>query len=199
LAENRDALIEWREENVLRAALVYVVGYAVVVAFSIPGAVWMTIAGGFVFGLVPATLLTTVAATLGAAAVFLAARTSLRDTLRARAGGWLKRLDREFQEGEISFLLVMRLVPIVPFFVANLAPAFLNVRMTSFVWTTFVGIIPGTAVFSSIGAGLGGVIDRGERPDPGVIFEPYVLGPLLGLAALAALPVVVRKWRRWRG
>ncbi|HUF56870.1 MAG TPA: TVP38/TMEM64 family protein, partial [Thermohalobaculum sp.] len=75
LAENRDALIEWREENVLRAALVYVVGYAVVVAFSIPGAVWMTIAGGFVFGLVPATLLTTVAATLGAAAVFLAART----------------------------------------------------------------------------------------------------------------------------
>ena len=199
LAANRDALIAWREENVFAAGLAYLVGYAVVVAFSIPGAVWMTIAGGFVFGLVPATLLTTVAATLGATAIFLAARTSLRNALRARAGGWLKRLDREFQEGEISFLLVIRLVPIVPFFIANLAPAFLNVRLLNFVWTTFVGIIPGTVVFASIGAGLGGVIARGERPDPGVIFEPYVLGPLLGLAALAALPVVVRKWRRRRG
>ena len=198
LTENRDALVAWREDNIVRAALVYLVGYAIVVAFSIPGAVWMTIAGGFVFGLVPATLMTTVAATIGATAVFLAARTSLRDTLRARAGGWLKRLDREFEEGEISFLLVIRLVPIVPFFIANLAPAFLNVRLVNFVWTTFVGIIPGTAVFASVGAGLGGVIDRGERPDPGIIFEPYVLGPLLGLAALAALPVVVRKWRRRR-
>lgn len=199
LAGNRDALVAWRDENIVRAALVYLVCYAVVVAFSVPGAAWMTIAGGFVFGIVPATLITTVAATLGATAIFLAARTSFRDTLRARAGGWLKRLDRELEEGEISFLLVIRLVPVVPFFIANLAPAFLNVRLVNFVWTTFVGIIPGTAVYSSIGAGLGGVIERGERPDPGIVFEPYVLGPLLGLAALAALPVVVRKWRRRRG
>ena len=199
LAANREALVEWREENVVRAALVYLAGYALVVAFSVPGAVWMTISGGFVFGTVPATLLTTVAATVGATAIFVAARTSLRDVLRARAGGWLKRVDREFEEGEISFLLIIRLVPVVPFFIANLAPAFLNVRPVNFVWTTFVGIVPGTAVFAALGAGLGGVLDRGERPDLGVVFAPYVLGPLLGLAALAALPVVVRKWRRWRG
>ena len=199
LAANRDALVEWREEHVVRAAVGYLVGYALVVAFSVPGAVWMTMAGGFVFGTAPATVLTTFAATGGATAIFLAARTSLRDLLRARAGGWLKRLNAEFEEGEISFLLIIRLVPVVPFFIANLAPAFLNVRPASFVWTTFVGIIPGTVVYASIGAGLGGVLDRGERPDIGVIFEPYVLLPLLGLAALAALPVVVRKWRRRRG
>ena len=199
LAANREALAAWRAENVVWAGRVYLLGYALVVAFSVPGAAWMTIAGGFIFGTVAATLMTTVAATVGATAIFLAARTSLRDVLRAKAGAWLGRLDREFEEGEISFLLIIRLVPVVPFFIANLAPAFLNVRLVNFVWTTFVGIIPGTVVYAAIGSGLGDVLDRGERPDPGVILEPHILLPLLGLAALAALPVVVRKWRRRRG
>ena len=198
LVDHREALLAWRDENVLVSAAAYVVGYALLVAFSVPGAVWMTIAGGFAFGTALGTLLTTLAATLGATGVFLAARTSLRDVLRARAGHWLNRLDREFEQGEVSFLLVMRLVPIVPFFIANLAPALLSVRLFTFVWTTFVGIIPGTAVFTSIGAGLGGVLDRGAKPDLGVLFEAHVLGPLLGLAALAALPLVVKKWRDGR-
>lgn len=198
LAQNREALVAWREENIVLAGAAYVGLYALAVAFSVPGAIWMTIAGGFLFGLVTGTLLTTFAATLGATGIFLAARTSLREPLREKAGGWLKWLDKEFEEGEISFLLIIRLIPAIPFFIANLAPAFLNVSLFNFVWTTFVGIIPGSAVFTSIGAGLGEVIERGERPDPGVIFEPHILGPLLGLAALAALPVIVKKWRKRR-
>ncbi len=90
---------------------------------------------------------------------------------------------------------MIRLIPAIPFFVANVVPAFVNVRLGNFVWTTFVGIAPATAVISSVGAGLGEVIDSGGRPDPGMLFEWYVLGPLLGLAALAALPVSVRKLR----
>jgi uncharacterized membrane protein YdjX (TVP38/TMEM64 family) len=102
-------------------------------------------------------------------------------------------MERGFREGEASYLLVMRLVPAVPFFVANVAPAFLGARLSTFVWTTFLGIVPGTVVFISVGAGLGEQLERGERPDLGVIFEPHILGPLLGLAALAALPLVLKR------
>lgn len=199
LAANRDALVAWRDENAVLAALTYVAVYIVAVAFSVPGAVWLTIGGGFLFGTLGAAALTVVAATIGASVIFLAARSSLGFLLHQKAGPWLARVEREFREGEVSFLLIMRLVPVVPFFIANLAPAFLDVRFRNFVWTTFVGIIPGTAVFASIGAGLGDVLDEGGAPDVSVIFQPHVLGPLLGLAALAALPVLVRKLRERRG
>src|SRR5699024_5254344 len=158
-----------------------------------PGAVWLTLAGGFLFGIVAGTALVVIAATLGATLIFLAARTVLARPLRARAGGWIDRVGRGFRQGEASYLLIMRLVPVVPFWIANLAPAFLGVRLSTFVWTTFAGIIPGTLVYISIGAGLGEELARGERPDLGVIFEPHILGPLLGLAALAALPVALRR------
>lgn len=193
--ENRAALIEWRDSNLAVAGLAYVAIYIVSVAFSVPGAIWLTMAGGFVFGTVLAAALTVVSATIGATLIFLAARSSLGAYLHERAGPWLKRVDDEVAEGEISFLLVMRLIPVIPFFIANLAPAFVNVRLGNFVWTTFVGIAPATSVISSVGAGLGEVLDRGGEPDIGVIFQPPILLPLLGLAALAALPVILRKLR----
>lgn len=193
--ENRQALLEWRDRNLALASLAYVAIYVVSVAFSVPGAIWLTMAGGFVFGTVLAATLTVFSATIGATLIFLAARSSLGAVLHEKAGPWLKRIDREVEQGEISFLLVMRLVPLVPFFVANLAPAFVNVRLGNFIWTTLVGIAPATAVISSVGAGLGGVLDQGGEPDVGVIFEPQVLLPLLGLAALAALPFLLRKLR----
>lgn len=195
LEENREALVAWRDRNMVLAALAYAAVYVVSVAFSVPGAIWLTMAGGFLFGTALATLLTVFSATIGATLIFLAARSSLGAELQRRAGPWLGRVDREIERGEISFLLVIRLIPAIPFFVANVVPAFVKVRLVNFIWTTFVGIAPATAVISSVGAGLGEVLDRGEEPDPGVIFEPYVLGPLLGLAVLAALPVILRKLR----
>jgi uncharacterized membrane protein YdjX (TVP38/TMEM64 family) len=195
LVENRDALMAWRAENAVLAAAAFVAAYALATAFSIPGAVWFTITGGFLFGTWVGTALSVTGATLGATAVFLAARTSLGAALKARAGPWLDRMQAGFREGEISFLLIMRLVPVVPFWIANLAPAFLGTRLVTFVWTTLVGIVPGAAVYSSIGNGLGALVDDGEKPDLGVIFDPAILGPLLGLALLAALPVAIRRLR----
>lgn len=195
IEQNREAMIAWRDRNLALAALAYAAVYVVSVAFSVPGAIWLTMAGGFLFGTVLASMLTVVSATLGATLIFLAARSSLGAELRRRAGPWLGRVEREIARGEISFLLVIRLIPAIPFFIANVVPAFVNVRLGNFVWTTLVGIAPATAVISSVGAGLGEVIDTGGRPDPGMLFEWYVLGPLLGLAALAALPVIVRKLR----
>ena len=193
LERNYEALLAWREDHAALAAAGYLLAYIATVAFSVPGAVWLTLLGGFLFGIPGGTVLVLVGATTGATLIFLAARTSLGALLHERAGGWIRRLEAGFREGEVSFLLIMRLVPAVPFFVANLAPAFLGTRLRTFVWTTLVGIVPGTVVYISVGAGLGEQLARGERPDLGVIFEPHILGPLLGLAALAALPLVLRK------
>jgi len=195
IKENREALVGWRERNLMTASLGFVAIYIVGVAFSVPGAIWLTMAGGFVFGTALAAALTVFSATIGATLIFLAARSSLGAVLHERAGPWLKRVDDEVAKGEVSFLLVMRLIPVIPFFIANLAPAFVKVRLGNFIWTTFVGIAPATVVISSLGAGLGEVLDRGGEPDLGVIFAPHILLPLLGLAALAALPVILRKLR----
>ena len=195
VSENREALVGWRDRNLMTASLAFVAIYIVAVAFSVPGAIWLTLAGGFVFGTALAAALTVISATTGATLIFLAARSSLGAVLHERAGPWLKRVDAEVARGEISFLLVMRLIPVIPFFIANLAPAFVNVRLGNFIWTTLVGIAPATVVISSVGAGLGEVLDRGGEPDIGVIFAPHILLPLLGLAALAALPVILRKLR----
>ena len=192
LAEHYEALTAWRDSNYVLALVVFMLIYVVAVAVSLPGAVWLSIAGGFLFGTIIGSIAVVVAATIGAALVFLAARTALGDSLRSAADGWLSRMERGFRDGEISYLLIMRLVPVVPFFVANIAPAFLGARFHTFLWTTFVGIIPGAVVYLSIGAGLGEQLSRGEAPDLGVIFEWHVLGPLLGLAALSSLPLFLK-------
>lgn len=199
LAEHSDRLTAWRDAHQVLSVLVYGIVYAVVVALSLPGAVWLTLAGGFLFGIWTATLATVVSATLGATALFLVARTSLGDLLLERAGPWLARLRRGFRRDAASYLLMLRLIPVVPFFVVNLAPAFLGVPLRLFVWTTLVGIAPGVVVFAAIGDGLGGVLEAGETPQIDVLLTPPLLAPLLALAALSALPLALRLWRRRRG
>lgn len=193
LEQHYETLIGWREQHFAAMVAAFFTIYVLVVAFSIPGAIWMTLLGGFLFGTVTGSAIVILAATTGATLLFLAAKTSLGELLRSKAGGWITKLENEFRQGEISFLLIMRLVPVMPFFVANLVPAFLGTRLVNFVWTTLLGIIPGTLVFISIGSGLGAQLGTGEPPDLGIIFEWHVFGPLLGLAMLASLPIVLRK------
>ncbi len=193
ISENYQTLITWRDTNFGLAVAAFAALYIIAVAFSIPGALWLTLIGGFLFGTVLGAVVVVSAATAGAFLIYTAARTALGNALRERASGWLSKMEAGFRDGEVSYMLIMRLVPAVPFFIANLAPAFLGVRAWTYLWTTFVGIIPGTVVYISIGAGLGEQLERGEAPDLGIIFEPHVLGPLLGLAVLAALPVVLKK------
>jgi len=195
LRENREALLGWRDRNFAFAAFAYVAIYILAVAFSVPGAIWLTLSGGFVFGTILATTFTLVAATTGATLIFLAARSSLGSALHERAGPWLRRIDDEVAQGEVSFMLAIRLIPIIPFFVANIAPALVKVRLSTFVWTTLVGIAPATAIIASAGAGLGDILDEGGEPNSRMIFEPHVLFPLLGLAFLAMMPVLLRKLR----
>jgi uncharacterized membrane protein YdjX (TVP38/TMEM64 family) len=195
LSEHRQTLLTWYAENRVLAVISFMAAYVLVVAFSVPGAVWMTIGGGFIFGTVVATASVVVSATLGAGAVFLAARYALGDYLRAKAGNAMRKMEDGFRENALSYLLVLRLVPLFPFWLVNLVPAFLGVPLRTFLIGTFVGIIPGSFVFVSVGSGLGAVFDAGEVPDLGIIFEPEILTPIIGLAVLALIPVFYNKYK----
>ncbi len=177
----------------LVSVLAFMLIYVAVVALSVPGGAVLTIGGGLMFGALPATAYVVVAATIGATLVFLAAKTSLGDLLRQRAGPWMQRLEHGFQSNVWCYLLVLRLVPIVPFFVANVVPAFLGVRLRPYVLTTFVGIIPGTAVYAALGAGIGEVFARGEEVTVGGLMTPTIAFALCGLAVLSTLPIVYKK------
>ncbi|MBM2577344.1 TVP38/TMEM64 family protein [Jannaschia sp. Os4] len=199
LAENREALIAYRDSNYVLTVAIFMAVYVAAVAFSLPGAAILTLAGGFLFGLFPGVIFIVVAATIGATLLFLAAKTGFGDRLAAKmdaSEGAVKTLKDGIREDETSYLFVMRLVPAVPFFVANIIPALVGVSLAKYVVTTFLGILPGSAVYTWVGAGLGEVFARGETPDLGIIFEPHILGPIVGLALLAVLPVVVKKLRR---
>lgn len=198
LRDNREALSQWVAAHWALAILIYVAAYALMVAFSLPGALAATLTGGFLFGTVVGGLATVLAATAGATVLFIAAKTAFGDLLRAKAGPAIKRMEEGFRENAFSYLLVLRLVPIFPFFLVNLAPAFFGVTLPTFTAATFIGIVPGTFVFASLGNGLGAVFDAGRAPDLGLIKEPQVILPLLALAALALVPVLYRRFRRPR-
>ncbi|MEM7644150.1 MAG: VTT domain-containing protein, partial [Pseudomonadota bacterium] len=151
LADNREALIAFRDANYLITALTFIAAYILIVAFSLPGAAIATLTGGFLFGVFPGVLFNAGAATIGAMFIFLAAKFGLGDRLAAKmdaSGGAVKKIKDGIREDETSYLLIMRLVPAVPFFVANLIPAFVGVTLRKFMWTTFFGILPGGLVYT---------------------------------------------------
>lgn len=198
LREHRAQLLALVARHPVLAPLAFTAVYAAVIALSVPGGAILTIAGGFLFGIVPATLYVVVGATIGATIVFLIARSALGDSLRARAGPRIRRMEEGFRADALSYLLVLRLIPLFPFWLVNIVPAFLGVPLRTYVLGTLVGIIPGSFVYASVGNGLGAVFEAGGTPDLGIIFEPAVLLPIVGLAALALLPVAYRRYRARR-
>lgn len=186
------------EGNLVLAVVVYVLAYAFLTGISFPAASLVTLLGGFLFGWLLGTVLTVVAATTGATAVFLVARTSIGEALWERVKPFAGRMEEGFREGEFNYLLFLRLLPVFPFWVVNLLPAFLGVKTRMYVMTTFIGIIPGTAVYNVIGDGLSEVFETGaEFSLENAVSTEIVVG-LAGLAVIALLPVVVRKIRARR-
>ena len=184
-------LTGWVSGHLLWAALAYVALYVAAVAFSLPGAVILTLWRSFLFGAVLGTVLTVASATAGAVLVFLFARAVFGEAALDRFGERGRRLAEAIRRNAWSYLLVLRLVPLFPFFLVNLVPAFVGVRLPVVAPTTFFGILPGTAVFSLSGAGLGAVLDAGGELDIRSILTPQIIGALVGLAALslAAIPL----------
>jgi uncharacterized membrane protein YdjX (TVP38/TMEM64 family) len=191
LAQNRDWLCGLVQQWGILAAFVYIVGYATLVALSVPGAAILTITGGFLFGTWVGGLCAVIGATFGATAIFLAARAGLGG-LAQRAGRLVGKLEAGFRANAFNYLLVLRLVPIFPFWLINLVPALVGVRLPTYMLATFLGIVPGTFVYASLGNGLGSLV---EEPDLAIIFKPSLLLPIVGLALLALVPVGYKHWR----
>jgi uncharacterized membrane protein YdjX (TVP38/TMEM64 family) len=199
LAEHRDWLLGEVARLGPAAALAFIAIYAVVVALSVPGGAVLTVTGGFLFGTWLGGLYALIGATIGATIIFLVARTSLGEPLRRRAGPFLRKVEAGFQEDAASYLLVLRLIPLFPFWLVNLVPAFFGVSLRVFVIGSFFGMAPGTFVYASLGEGVGAIIAAGQSPDLGIIFQWRVLGPLVALAVLALLPVGYKRLKRQRG
>ena len=198
LRDNREALIAFRDANYLLTAGAFILAYVVIVAFSLPGATIATLTGGFLFTTFPGVLFNVTGATIGATAIFLAARWGFGEKLGAKlegSEGIVKKIKDGIDENQWSMLFLIRLVPAIPFFMANLIPSFLEVPLRRFIISTFFGILPGALVFTSVGAGLGEVFARGETPNLGIIFEPAIFLPIVGLCALAALPILIKALR----
>lgn len=198
LQNNRMALMGFVEQMAGTAVLVFVLVYAASTALSLPGGAVLSIAGGFLFGAALGTVYILIGATLGATAVFLIARTALGEALRARAGPFLQKMEAGFKENAFNYLLVLRLIPIFPFFIVNLVPAFLGVTLRTYVVATFIGIIPGALVFAIAGAGLGSIFDSGAEFSVASILTPQVIAALVGLSLLSLLPVAYKKFKSRR-
>lgn len=192
LREHRVLLNGFVADHAVAAALIFMTVYALATALSLPGGLVLTVAGGFLFGVVAGALYVVVAATLGATAIFLIARSALGDVFRSRAGPFVQRMEAGFRENAFSYLLVLRLIPLFPFFVVNLVPAFLGVSLRTYAVGTFLGIIPGTLVFILAGAGLGSVFDKGGAFSLESVLTPQIIAGLVGLSILSLLPVLYK-------
>ena len=211
LVRHRMAIDAFIDAHAVAAVAVFMTVYVLVVALSIPGAVFLTIAGGILFGTLVGASATVVAATAGATVIFLVARSACGESLMRRAGPLAGKIADGFRADAFSYLLFLRLVPAVPFFLVNLAPALVGVKLRTFVAATFLGIIPATVAFSFFGSGLDSVIAAQETIyraclasgrsdchlpfDLSMIVTPRLLAALAALGVIALVPVVVKRVR----
>ena len=210
LIMHRMALAEFVSQNLFAAIAAYMGLYVVLVAISFPGASLLTVAAGFLFGGIIGGTATVFAATVGASIIFLVARSAMGEFLAQRAGPFMSKMVEGFRRDAFNYLLGIRLTPVFPFWVVNIVPALLKMRLRDYVLATFLGIIPGTYAYAYVGAGLGSVIAAQEASNPGCaaagtcqidpssLVTPQVLLAMIGLAVISILPVVMRRIRARR-
>jgi uncharacterized membrane protein YdjX (TVP38/TMEM64 family) len=193
LGRYQGTLDAWIGTHPIAAPVLYAALYAVATALSLPEGAVLTVAGGLLFGTALGGTMAVLGATAGALVLFLAARSAFASTMAARGGRRLARIRAELHRNGFSYLLAIRLIPALPFWLVNLAAALSGMRLLPFAAATLIGIVPATFVYAWIGAGVGGLLAAGSRPDLAVVFSPQIFGPLVALGLLALLPVL------WRG
>jgi len=194
MAAQYGTLSQWIMQHVLVMIIGFITIYTLAVAFSVPGAVFLTLMGGALFGWI-AVIMVVFSASLGALMVFLAARGALATFFQASGSRFINRLKHGFDRSPFYWLLALRMMPIAPFWVVNIIPAMLGMRVMPYMLATVIGIIPGSAVYVYVGIGFGDFIAAGETPNLAVLSEPRYIGPLLALSALALIPPILKTIR----
>jgi len=189
------SLKEFVEMHPIALPILFCLTYIISTALSIPGAIFLTLLGGYLFSQPFSTIYVLLSATCGATLIFLAARTALKDVLKIKAGPFLQKMESGFQENDASYLLFLRFVPLFPFWLVNIAPAFFGVSLFTFVWTTFVGIFPGTLVFTLAGGGLEKIVENNESFSLNSIFNTQMKMALILLGITALVPIA---WKRFK-
>lgn len=196
LRNNHESLINFKNENYWVTVIIFIISYITLVTFALPGSPIASLTGGFLFGLAFGTFLNVTAAATGATLIFLAAKNGFGNKLTQRidaSEGSIRKIRDGIKRDEISYLFLIRLIPIIPFAVANLVPALFGVSLRNFFFTTYIGIIPGGLVFTWLGSGLSEVFKQNKEPNFSIIFEIYVIGPILCLCLLSFLPIILKK------
>lgn len=187
LKHNRDRLLAFTESNYAASVAIFILAYIAVTGLSLPGAVILTLAGGFVFGGVLGTLFVNLGATTGATLAFLAARYLLRDWVEQKFGTWVEPVQHGFTKNAFSYLLTLRLIPLFPFFAVNLVSGLTRVSVGTYVAATAIGIIPGSFVYAYAGRQLGTINSLKE------IASPNVIGAFVLLGLLALMPMLYKR------
>lgn len=196
LHQHQQELFTWTNQHYMLAVFLYIVIYTITVAASIPTAIFFTILGGYLFDVWPGTLYVVICDTVGGAIFFVAVQIAIGDWVAKKAGKWLKELEKGFQENAFNYLLTLRLIPIFPSWLLNIVAALLGMRLSAFIAATFIGIIPSTIIYTSLGHSLGAIFAHNQMPNTNVIFQPQMFLPLLGLAVLALLPVIYKSYKK---
>ncbi len=173
--------------------LIFIGAYIVMAALSLPGAAILSVFGGFLFPHPFSTIYVVIGATIGATLIFLAARTALGELLYKKAGKLLSKMEKGFKENAISYLFFLRFVPIFPFWIVNLAAAFFRVSLWPYLWTTFIGIAPGSFVFTQAGVGLSAIFETGAEFSLATVFNMNIRIALIALGIFALIPIIVKK------
>ncbi len=197
LAENYNLITAFAANNQLSSWFGFMILYACIVALSLPAASLLTLAGGAILGWIAIPLII-MGASAGACIVFVAAKSVFASMLAERTAGFISRLEAGFKKDAFSYLLALRLIPAVPFWVVNIVPALLGMRFTPFIVATFIGIAPGTSVYVAVGRGFDKVLAKGEVPDLSTLQDPYIIAPLVALGLLSLMPAVVKRLKEPR-
>jgi uncharacterized membrane protein YdjX (TVP38/TMEM64 family) len=195
LRDSRAALSAFVRAHPVQSVLAYAGAYTVCVALSLPVALPLTLAGGFLFGPWIGGLAASVGCTAGASIVFLVSRLAVGDSVEARSGPRVRALAEEIKKDAFFYLLTLRLIPVTPFWLANVAAALIAIPLATFASATFLGILPPAFIYAGVGADLGALFDAGKAPDLHTLITPGVALPLLGLALLSTLPILIQRRR----
>jgi uncharacterized membrane protein YdjX (TVP38/TMEM64 family) len=149
--------------------------------------------GGCLFPQPFITLYVIIAETIAASILFLSVRLAARDFFYQKAGSFLANMEKQFQENAVSYLLFLRLNPLFPVWITNIAPAIFGINYQTFLWTTIVGCAPGSFVFTQLGAGLVCLITTPNPLNFSTIFNPRLTIAIIGLTVLALLPILIKK------